>query len=49
MRLAAFLARGARRAISPPFCPASFLGQWLEIGKETVFGPGRYEIADDVL
>jgi hypothetical protein len=29
------------------FFPALFLGQWLGIGKETVFGLGRYEIADD--
>jgi hypothetical protein len=29
------------------FFPALFLGQWLGIGKETVFGLGRYEFVDD--
>jgi hypothetical protein len=31
------------------FFPALFLGQWLGVGKETVFGLGRYEIVDDTV
>ena len=27
-----------------PFLPALHLGQWLHIGKETVFGLGRYAL-----
>jgi len=30
-----------------PFFPALFVGQWLNIGKETVFGLGRYELTQD--
>jgi hypothetical protein len=31
------------------FYPALFPGQWLGVGKETVFGLGRYEIVDDAV
>jgi CRISPR/Cas system endoribonuclease Cas6 (RAMP superfamily) len=31
------------------FFPALSLGQWLGVGKETVFGLGRYEIVDDTV
>jgi hypothetical protein len=31
------------------FFPALSLGQWLGVGKETVFGLGRYEIVDDMV
>jgi CRISPR/Cas system endoribonuclease Cas6 (RAMP superfamily) len=27
-----------------PFHPALFMGQWLGVGKETVFGLGRYRL-----
>jgi hypothetical protein len=30
-----------------PFFVALYMGQWLNIGKETVFGLGRYELAQD--
>lgn len=30
-----------------PFFPALFVGQWLNIGKETVFGLGRYELTQN--
>lgn len=30
-----------------PFLPALHLGQWLHIGKETVFGLGRYQLHED--
>ncbi|MDR2689718.1 MAG: CRISPR system precrRNA processing endoribonuclease RAMP protein Cas6 [Azoarcus sp.] len=31
------------------FFPAIFLGQWLGLGKETVFGLGRYKLTRDVV
>ncbi len=44
MQLGGVVGRWTLRGNLAPFLPAMHLGQWLHIGKETVFGLGRYAL-----
>jgi hypothetical protein len=44
MQLGGVVGRWTLRGNLAPFLPALHLGQWLHIGKETVFGLGRYAL-----
>ncbi len=44
MKLGGVIGRWTLRGKLAPFLPALHLGQWLHVGKETVFGMGRYHL-----
>lgn len=44
MKLGGVIGDWTLRGNITPFLPALHIGQWLHIGKETVFGLGRYEL-----
>ncbi len=46
MQLGGVIGRWTLRGNLTPFLPALHLGQWLHIGKETVFGLGRYTLEE---
>lgn len=46
MQLGGAIGRWTLRGDLTPFLPALYLGQWLHVGKETVFGLGRYTLEE---
>lgn len=46
MQLGGAIGRWTLRGNLTPFLPALHLGQWLHVGKETVFGLGRYTLEE---
>jgi len=46
MQLGGAIGRWTLQGELTPFLPALHLGQWLHVGKETVFGLGRYTLED---